>query len=72
MRFLALRPERMQSILPPDGYIMRGMSYTAGQAEKATGVPYNQLNYWAKTGILAPSVTKARGSNKCRATPFST
>jgi DNA-binding transcriptional MerR regulator len=41
-------------------------TYTAGQAAKATGVPYNQINYWATSKFLMPSVQKANGSNTCR------
>jgi DNA-binding transcriptional MerR regulator len=45
-------------------------SFTAGQAAKATGVPYNQLNYWATSGFLVPSINEASGSNTCRAYDF--
>lgn len=45
-------------------------SFTAGQAAKATNVAYAQINYWAKTGFLVPSVQKARGSSTCRVYDF--
>lgn len=45
-------------------------TFTAGQAAKATNVAYAQINYWAKTGFLVPSVSKARGSSTCRVYDF--
>jgi DNA-binding transcriptional MerR regulator len=45
-------------------------TFTAGQAAKATGVAYHQINYWATTKFLVPSVQKARGSHTCRGYSF--
>ena len=44
--------------------------FTAGQAEKATGVPYYTINYWARSGLLVPSAQEANGSNTCRGYSF--
>lgn len=35
--------------------------YTAGQAAKAAGVAYHQLNHWATLGIVVPSVGEGEG-----------
>jgi DNA-binding transcriptional MerR regulator len=45
-------------------------TFTAGQAAKASGVAYCQINYWANTGFIVPSIQKARGSNTCRVYSF--
>lgn len=45
-------------------------TFTAGQAAKAAGLPYSQINYWAKTGFLVPSVQEASGPASCRAYGF--
>src|SRR5262245_4686028 len=38
--------------------------FTARQTTAITGVPYSKLNYWAKSGLIPPSVSAASGS--CR------
>lgn len=45
-------------------------TFTAGQASKAAGIAYHLVNYWAKTGVLVPSVQSAQGSNTCRVYNF--
>jgi len=34
---------------------------------RLTGVTYRQLDYWARTGLVTPSITAARGSGTKRA-----
>jgi len=34
---------------------------------RLTGVTYRQLDYWARTGLVTPSITPARGSGSKRA-----
>jgi len=45
-------------------------TFTSGQAAKMSRLPYHTVNYWAKTGLLSPSVP-ARGSSTCRGYSFS-
>ena len=44
--------------------------FTAGQVVKMTGVPYGTLNYWAKVGLVRPSVSPAKGSGSLRRYDF--
>lgn len=44
--------------------------FTSGQATELTGVPFSQLNHWARTGFLCPSVQDASGLDSCRAYAF--
>jgi DNA-binding transcriptional MerR regulator len=45
--------------------------YRAPAVQTATGVTYRQLDYWARTGVVAPSVRAARGSGSQRLYSFS-
>jgi DNA-binding transcriptional MerR regulator len=40
--------------------------YSSTQVCEIAGVTYRQLDYWTRTGIVAPSVQAARGSGTCR------
>lgn len=40
--------------------------YTAREAVDATGISYRQLDYWARTELLIPSLRAARGSGTQR------
>ncbi len=42
-------------------------SYTSKQAHEIAGVSYRQLDYWARTELVRPSVTAAEGSGSRRA-----
>lgn len=42
-------------------------SYTSKQAQEIAGITYRQLDYWARTGLVQPSVTAAVGSGSRRA-----
>ena len=42
-------------------------SYTSRQAQEIAGITYRQLDYWARTNLVQPSVTSAEGSGSRRA-----
>lgn len=44
--------------------------FTAGEAAKLTGVPYDRLDYWARSGFLRPGVTGAKGKGSKRRYSF--
>lgn len=46
-------------------------SYTSKQTQEIAGITYRQLDYWARTGLVGPSVTAARGSGSRRAYSYS-
>jgi DNA-binding transcriptional MerR regulator len=45
-------------------------NFTARQVVRITGLPYQTLNYWAKIGLVKPSVSGARGSGSRRVYNF--
>ncbi len=47
------------------------IGFTARQVVKLTGVPYSTLNLWAKTGLVEPSVSPAKGTGTERVYSFS-
>lgn len=46
-------------------------SFSGPQVCRITGVTYRQLDYWARTGLVTPSITQARGSGSKRAYAYS-
>ena len=44
--------------------------YRAPQVCKIVGITYRQLDYWARTGLLQPSLAEARGSGTQRLYSF--
>ncbi|MDR9785794.1 MAG: helix-turn-helix domain-containing protein [Peptococcaceae bacterium MAG4] len=44
--------------------------FTAGEASKLTGVLYDRLDYWARSGFLKPGVTGAKGKGSRRLYSF--
>jgi DNA-binding transcriptional MerR regulator len=44
--------------------------YRAPQVCKIVGITYRQLDYWARTGLLLPSIQTARGSGSQRLYSF--
>ena len=44
--------------------------YRAPQVCKIVGITYRQLDYWARTGLLAPSLRQATGSGSQRVYAF--
>jgi len=49
---------------------MDGKGYTTRQVTAITGVPYQTLNLWAKTHLIAPSVAQASGTGSERIYSF--
>lgn len=43
-----------------------GQGYPAKRAAEIVGITYRQLDYWARTGLIEPSMTKAEGSGSRR------
>jgi len=44
--------------------------YRAPQVCKLVGITYRQLDYWARTGLIRPSIQSARGSGSQRRYSF--
>lgn len=42
-------------------------SYTSKQTQEIAGITYRQLDYWARTDLVKPSITSAAGSGSRRA-----
>lgn len=40
--------------------------YSGNQAAAVVGITYRQLDYWARTGLVRPSISEARGSGSRR------
>ncbi|MCW2621737.1 MAG: MerR family transcriptional regulator [Frankiales bacterium] len=59
--------------LPPDerpGAQPAGLGYRGPTAYAAAGITYRQLDYWARTGLVEPSVREAKGSGSQRLYSF--
>ncbi|MDO8490461.1 MAG: MerR family transcriptional regulator [Dehalococcoidia bacterium] len=50
---------------------MARQGYTTNQACQMVGVTYRHLDYWARTGLISPSVKAARGRGSPRLYSFS-
>lgn len=61
-------PTRDQGVLFNDGLAPRDEStgYRGPSACKAAGITYRQLDYWARTGLVEPTVRTATGSGTQR------
>ena len=46
-------------------------SYSSKQTQGIAGITYRQLDYWARTGLVGPSVVSATGSGSRRAYSYS-
>ena len=55
---------------PLEGLDTDEMGYRGPVACSAAGIPYRQLDYWARTGLLQPSIRAARGSGSQRLYSF--
>jgi DNA-binding transcriptional MerR regulator len=44
--------------------------FTAGQAARLTGAAYKNMDYWARTGLLTPSIADATGTGSQRRYSF--
>jgi len=49
---------------------MTKSSYSTGEAARLSGVPHRTVDYWAKTGLVAPSVANTAGSGISRLYSF--
>ncbi|MCU1601415.1 MAG: regulatory protein MerR [Frankiales bacterium] len=54
----------------PDGMVIEDTGYRGPVALKAAGITYRQLDYWARTGLVEPSVREASGSGTQRLYAF--
>jgi DNA-binding transcriptional MerR regulator len=45
--------------------------YYAGEAARVTGIPYRTIDHWARTGLITPSISEARGTGRSRLYSFS-
>lgn len=53
------------------GAVTDAQGYRAPQVCKIVGITYRQLDYWARTGLLQPSIQAAAGSGSQRLYSFS-
>ena len=53
------------SMLPTDPVIPEA-GYSGTKAAKIVGISYRQLDYWARTGLVRPSLADAKGSGSRR------
>lgn len=62
--------QRLPGIVEPAGGAVESSVSTEGfrgpQVCKIVGITYRQLDYWARTGLLRPSIADARGSGTQR------
>ena len=49
---------------------VEGVAYRGSVACQAAGISYRQLDYWARTGLVVPSVRSASGSGSARLYSF--
>lgn len=49
----------------------RAMGFSGPLVCRLTGVTYRQLDYWARTGLVTPSITPATGSGSKRSYGYS-
>jgi DNA-binding transcriptional MerR regulator len=60
-------PDRIeQGVLAPDGTAWQEVGYGGPQVCKIVGISYRQLDYWARTDLLRPSLVDAAGSGTQR------
>lgn len=55
-----------QGVLFDDGLVDDDAGYRGPTACKAAGITYRQLDYWARTGLVEPTVRPATGSGTQR------
>ena len=48
------------------GVAMARQSFSGSQAAQIAGITYRQLDYWARTNLIRPSLTDAKGSGSRR------
>ena len=72
VRGAAIRQAGQQGLLFGDDVAARpeGIGYRGPTACSAAGITYRQLDYWARTGLVEPSVRAAQGSGSARLYSF--
>jgi DNA-binding transcriptional MerR regulator len=45
-------------------------SFSAGEASRITGVPYRNIDHWARTKFIVPSISEAKGTGTERKYAF--
>ena len=72
VRGAAIRQAGEQGLLFGDDVATRpeGIGYRGPTACSAAGITYRQLDYWARTGLVEPSVRAAQGSGSARLYSF--
>lgn len=65
-------PRGEQGVLfaDPVSVVEENLGYRGAVACKAAGITYRQLDYWARTGLVEPTVRGARGSGSQRLYSF--
>jgi DNA-binding transcriptional MerR regulator len=63
-------PAEQQALFAEDSAFSEGMGYRGPTACSAAGISYRQLDYWARTGLVEPSVRSASGSGTQRLYSF--
>ena len=66
------RPQRTQGMLfgDPLPQLDADSGYRGPVACRAAGITYRQLDYWARTGLVEPSIRSAKGSGSQRLYSF--
>ena len=44
--------------------------FYAGEAANITGIPYRTIDHWARTGLIKPSISEAKGAGRSRLYSF--
>jgi DNA-binding transcriptional MerR regulator len=72
VRGAAIQQAGQQGLLFGDDVATRpeGIGYRGPTACSAAGITYRQLDYWARTGLVEPSVRAAQGSGTARLYSF--
>ena len=63
-------PQQGTLFADPDGAPSDHVGYRGPTACTAAGITYRQLDYWARTGLVAPSIRSATGSGSQRLYSF--
>jgi DNA-binding transcriptional MerR regulator len=65
-------PRAAQGLLfdDPVGHVPDDVGYRGPMACRAAGITYRQLDYWARTGLVEPSIRPAAGSGSQRLYSF--
>lgn len=67
----AINRDRQESLFELDLQpIPEGSGYRGSIACQAAGISYRQLDYWARTGLIEPSIRNAAGSGSLRLYSF--